>query len=165
MGLIAINNLCIAQLWINRWGKMRESRKVSVSSDLEKFFQVSSELPPQERKQLIGFLRENVNIFAWDTYEASGVDPNFICHHLNVNPSITPKKQPPRCPSKRLADTIRDEVMKLKRAGAIKEFCYPEWLANTVVVKKKSGKWQVCVDFTDLNKACPKDHFPMPQID
>ena len=42
---------------------------------------------------------------------------------------------------------------------------YPEWLANTVVVKKKNEKWRVCVDFTDLNKACPKDHFPMPRID
>ena len=55
--------------------------------------------------------------------------------------------------------------MKLKHAGAIKEVFYPEWLANTVVVKKKSGKWRVCVDFTDLNKACPKDLFPMPRID
>ena len=55
--------------------------------------------------------------------------------------------------------------MKLKQAGAIKEVFYPEWLVNTVIVKKKSGKWQVCVDFTDLNKACPKDPFPMPKID
>ena len=55
--------------------------------------------------------------------------------------------------------------MKLKKVGAIKEFFYPEWLANTVVVKKKSGKWRVCVDFTDLNKACLKDPFPMPRID
>ena len=54
--------------------------------------------------------------------------------------------------------------MKLKRAGAIKEVFCPEWLANTVVVKKKSGKWRVCVDFTDLNKACPKDPFPMRRI-
>ena len=55
--------------------------------------------------------------------------------------------------------------MKLKQARAIKEVFYPEWLANTVVVKKNNGKWQVCVDFTDLNKACPKDPFPMPWID
>ena len=55
--------------------------------------------------------------------------------------------------------------MKLKRAGAIKEVFYLEWLANTVVVKKKSEKWRVCVDFTDLNKACPKDPFPIPRID
>ena len=56
-------------------------------------------------------------------------------------------------------------MTKLKQAGAIKEVFYPEWLANTVVAKKKSGKWRVCVDFTDLNKACPKDPFPMPKID
>ena len=55
--------------------------------------------------------------------------------------------------------------MKLKQARAIKEVFYLEWLANTVVVKKKSGKWWVCVDFTDLNKACPKDPFPIPWID
>ena len=55
--------------------------------------------------------------------------------------------------------------MKLKEAGAIKEVFYPKWLANTVVVKKKVEKWRICVDFTDLNKACPKDPFPMPQID
>ena len=57
---------------------------------------------------------------------------------------------------------IRGEVVKFKRARAIKEVFYPEWLANTVVVKKKSRKWRVCVDFTDLNKAYPKDPFPMP---
>ena len=56
-------------------------------------------------------------------------------------------------------------MTKLKRAGAIKEVFYPEWLANTIVVKKKNGKWRVCVDFTDLNKACPKDPFPIPRID
>ena len=101
-------------------------------------------------------------MFAWDAYEAQGVDPEFICHHLNVNPSIIPKKQSPRRLSKEHADAVREEVMKLKRAGAIKEVFYPEWLVNTVVVKKKSGKWRLCVDFTDLNKACPKDPFPMP---
>ena len=56
-------------------------------------------------------------------------------------------------------------MARLKQARAIKEVFYPKWLANTVVMKKKSGKWRVCVDFTDLNKACPKDPFPMPKID
>ena len=67
-----------------------------MGSDLERFFQVDSELPPQEKEKLIDLLKENVDVFAWDAYEASGVDPNFICHHLNVNPVVTPKKQPPR---------------------------------------------------------------------
>ena len=145
--------------------KCENLEKVVVSNDPGKFFQFGSELPPQEREQLIAFLRENVDVFVWDAYEAPGVDLNFICHHLNVNPSIAPKKQPPRCLSKEHADAAKDEVMKLKRVGAIKEVFYPEWLANTVVVKKNSGKRRVCVDFTDLNKACPKDSFPMPWID
>ena len=55
--------------------------------------------------------------------------------------------------------------MKLKQAGVIKEVFYPDWLANIVVVKMKNGKWRVCMDFTDLNKACPKNLFPMPRID
>ena len=136
-----------------------------VGDDLERFFQVGSQLPPRKKEELIGFLRKNVDVFTWDSYDAPGIDPNFICHHLNVDPSATPKKQPPRRPSKEHADAIRDEVRKLKQAGAIKEVFYLEWLANTVVVKKKSGNWRVCVDFTDLNKARPKDPFPMPRID
>ena len=55
--------------------------------------------------------------------------------------------------------------MKFKRAGAIKDVFYPEWLANTMVVKEKNGKWRVCIEFMNLNKACPKDSFPMPWID
>ena len=139
--------------------------KVLVGSDPESFFQVGSELPPQEKETLIDFLKQNVDVFAWDAYEAPGVDPHFICHHLNVSPAVTPKKQPPRRPSKEHVEAIREEVIKLKKTGVIKEVFYPEWLANTVVVKKKSRKWRVCVDFTDLNKACPKDPFPVPRID
>ena len=77
-------------------------------------------------------------MFACDTCDAPGIDLDFICHQLNVNPLITPKKQSPRCPSREHAEAIREKVTKLKRAGAIKEVFYPEWLANIVVVKKKN---------------------------
>ena len=70
--------------------KCEDLEKVIVGDDLEKFFQVGSQLPPQEREKLIKFLRKNVDVFVWNAYEAPGVDPSFICHH--VNPSITPKK-------------------------------------------------------------------------
>ena len=120
--------------------KCEDLEKVAVHVDPEKFFQVGSELPPQEKEELIGFLRENVDVFAWDAYEAPGVDHSFICHHLNVNPSVTPKEQPLWCPSKKHANVVKDKVMKLKKAGVIKEIFFPEWLANTVVVKKKSRK-------------------------
>ena len=54
---------------------------------------------------------------------------------------------------------------KLRKIGSIREVQYPDWLANPVVVTKKNGKWRVCIDFTDLNKACSKDSFPLPHID
>ena len=63
------------------------------------------------------------------------------------------------------AEAVQKEVEKLLQAGAIREIQYPTWLSNTVVVKKKNGKWRVCVDFTNLNQACPKDPFPLPKID
>ena len=139
--------------------------KVVIGDDPKRFFQVGAQIPLLEKEQLVDFLRRNVDVFAWDAYEAPGLDPNFICHHLNVNPSITPKKQPPRRLSKEHVEAVKSEVTKLKQAGAIKEVFYPQWLANTIVVKKKTGKWRVCVDFTDLNRACPKYPFPIPRID
>ena len=60
---------------------------------------------------------------------------------------------------------MKEEVDKLKEVEVIKEVYYPKWLANTIVVKKKNKKWRVCVDFADLNEACPKDPFPVPKID
>ena len=77
----------------------------------------------------------------WSAYEASGVDSNFICHHLNINPSVIPWKQPPQRSSREHSDVVKGEVLKLKRTRAINEGFYPKWLANTVVVKRKSGKW------------------------
>ena len=111
-----------------------------IGGDAEKLFQIGAKLPPQEKEELVEFLKRNIDVFAWDACDAPGIDPAFICHHLNVNPSITPKKQPPRRPSREHANAIREDVMKLKRAGAIKEVFYPKWLANIVVVKKKNGK-------------------------
>ena len=110
------------------------------------------------------FLKDNLNIFAWSAYKTPGIDLEFICHHLNANPSATPKKQLPQQSSKEHYEDVKYEIHKLKQAGVIKEVFYLEWLANTLVVKK-SGKWRVCVDFTDLNKACPKDPFSIPRID
>ena len=92
----------------------------------------------------VELLRRNVDMFAWDAYEAPGLDPKFICHHLNVNLLVTPKKQPPWRPSNEHVEAVKIEVTKLKQGRAIKEVFYPQWLANTMVVKKKTGKWRVC---------------------
>ena len=85
-----------------------------IGDDPERFFQVGSQLSLGEKEGLIGFLRKNIYVFTWDAYDALGLDPNFISHHLNVNPSATPKKQSPWCPSKEHANAIKDKVRKLK---------------------------------------------------
>ena len=118
--------------------KCEDLEKVVIGGDSETFFQIGAQMPLLEKEQLVDFLRRNVDVFALDAYKAPRPNLNFICHHLNVNPSITPKRQPPQRPSKKHVEAVKSEVTKLKQAGAIKEVFYPQWLANTVVVKKKT---------------------------
>ena len=69
---------------------------------------------------MVELLRRNIDVFAWDAYEASGLNPKFICHHLNVNSSVTPKRQPPWRPSKKHVEAVKSEVSKFKQTEAIK---------------------------------------------
>jgi len=78
---------------------------------------------------------------------------------------VKPRKQRLRKMSEDRAEGAKAEVTRLLQAGVIREIDYPEWLANVVMVKKHNKKWRMCIDFTDLNKACPKDEFPLPRID
>ncbi|KAJ9538340.1 hypothetical protein OSB04_031073 [Centaurea solstitialis] len=103
--------------------------------------------------------------FAWSHEDMVGIDPDIISHKLNVDPSFKPIKQKRRKFAPERNKVINDEVDNLLKTGKIREVKYPDWLANVVVVQKKNGKWRVCIDFTDLNKACPKDPFPLPHID
>ena len=136
-----------------------------INTNEGKYFQIGARLPPMEKMELVDFLKSNVDVFALSVYDASGINPEFICHQLNVNPGAISRRQPPRHFSKEHAKAIREEVNKLKQARAIKEAFYRKWLANAVVIRKKNGKWRTCVDFKDLNKVCPKDSFHVPQID
>ena len=105
----------------------------------------------EDRVEILMFIMQNVDVFAWSPYEVPGVDPEFIIHRVNVDLLFPPKKQKPRRSAKEHVKTVKQEVKMLKEAVAIKEIFFPEWLVNTVVVKKKNGKWRVCVDFTDFN--------------
>jgi hypothetical protein len=94
------------------------------------------------------------------------VPRNLIEHSLNVDPKATPKRQHLRRFADDRRDAIKKELTKLLAAGFIREVFHPEWLANLVLVRKKnSNEWRMCVDYTDLNKHCPKDPFGLPRID
>ena len=94
-----------------------------------------------------------------------GINPSVMVHRLNVSPDFPSIRQKKRVFAPKRDQAIAEEVRKLQEANFIREVYYPDWLANVVMVKKSSSKWWMCVDFTDLNKACPKDSYPLPRVD
>uniref|UniRef100_A0A2N9HFN3 RNase H type-1 domain-containing protein n=1 Tax=Fagus sylvatica TaxID=28930 RepID=A0A2N9HFN3_FAGSY len=110
-----------------------------VTGDDKKTTMIRTTLSKEIRAELINFLKANADVFRL------GLKGRVFAPERNV--------------------AVMEEVEKLLTARFIREVYYPEWLANVVMVKKSSGKWRMCVDFTDLNKACPKDSYPLPRID
>jgi hypothetical protein len=94
-----------------------------------------------------------------------GVPREVIEHHLAMCPQAHPMKQKTRKQAQEKQDFIVQEIEKLKKAKLIREVAHPTWIANPVVVPKANGSGRLCVDFTSLNKACPKDPYPLPRID
>ena len=141
-----------------------ESIQVS-KEDPRRCLSVGRSLAPSMKSQLVEFLRENVDVFAWSHEDMVGIDPEVMSHRLNIDPRFRPVRQKRRPLTKERSDAIKEEVDKLLANNFIRAVQYPLWLANPVLVKKKNGKWRTCIDFTDLNKACPKDSFPLPRID
>ena len=93
-----------------------------------------------------------------------GID-SVIVHRLNVNLASSPIRQKKRVFAQERDKAIAEEVRQLLKDGFIQEVYYPDWLANVVMVKKANGKWRMCVNFTNLNRACPKDSYPLIRID
>ena len=102
-------------------------------------------------------------MFAWQPSNILGVPREVIEHHLAVCPQ--PVKQKVRKQALERQQFIAEEIMKLEAASSVRGVLHPTWLANPVIVRMANGKWRLCIDFTDLNKACPKDPFTLPRID
>ncbi|XP_063942768.1 uncharacterized protein LOC135150410 [Daucus carota subsp. sativus] len=130
-------------------GPAEDTIEIQVGEAKEaKVLRIGSKLKGELKANLIHFLRSNLDVFAWCHADMIGIDPG--------------KRRPV---SGERAQALKEEVDRLLGAKLIKESFYLTWLANPVLVKKPNGKWRTCVDFTDLNKACPKDSFPLPKID
>jgi hypothetical protein len=126
---------------------------------------ISQDLTSNEETELLSFLDKNNDVFMWRTSDLMGVNRDIIEHKLQVNPSAKLKKQKLHQMLDEKVAAAKAEVQRLLDAGFISEVHYASWLANVVMVKKKNNKWRMCTDFTDLNKCCPKDDFPLPRID
>jgi hypothetical protein len=113
---------------------------------------IGTEANQQDQAELLSFLDKNNNVFAWSTSDLVGVNRDVIEHRLQVSPNAKPKKQKLCKMEDKKIHAAKAEVQRLLDAGFIREVTYPEWLSNVVMVKKKNGKWQMCMDFIDLNK-------------
>ncbi|GKA82127.1 reverse transcriptase domain-containing protein [Tanacetum coccineum] len=131
----------------------------------EQTIAIGSTLTEEGRKKLCGLLRQNLDIFAWKPADMTGVPRHIAEHRLNVREGCFPVRQKKRGQASERNKAICEEVEKLVNAGIMKEVHYHSWLSNPVMVKKHDNSWRMCVDFKDLNKACPKDGYPLPEID
>ena len=118
----------------------KEFIQIPIMPYFDRYFRIGKSLSVEDRVEILLSLVQNLDMFAWSPYEVLGVDPTFIMHKLNVDLLVPPKKQRPRKFVKPHVEAVKEEVEKLKRSGAIKEVFFLEWLANTMVVKKKNGK-------------------------
>jgi hypothetical protein len=130
----------------------------------DKAVMISQDLSAREEAELLLIPDKSSDIFTWKTTNLTGVSRDIIEHKLQVNPSIRPRKQKLRKMSDEKVVAVKAEVQKPLDVGFIREVLYPSWLVNVIMFKKKNGKWRMCIDFTDLNKCCPKDDFPLSRI-
>ncbi|GJZ55010.1 reverse transcriptase domain-containing protein [Tanacetum coccineum] len=147
--------------------KVKEERvKVAINPEHpEQTVMIGSDLTEKARVKLCNLLQRSLDIFAWTPADMTGVPRHIAEHRLNVREGCQPVRQKKRGQAAERNIAINDEVSKLVAAGIMREVHYHDWLSNPVMVKKSDNSWRMCVDFKDLNKACPKDGYPLPEID
>jgi hypothetical protein len=126
---------------------------------------IGADCSPEEILIYTKLFKEFRDVFAWSYEEMPGIDPRIVEHEIRTYPDAKPVRQRLRAVNPRKAPAIKAEVEKLLNVGFIYPVPLTEWVSNPVPMNKKQGTIRVCMEFHDLNKACPKDNFPMPFID
>nr|GEX17901.1 reverse transcriptase domain-containing protein [Tanacetum cinerariifolium] len=122
-------------------------------------------LSEKGRNKLCDLLQCNLYIFAWKHADITGVPSHIAKHRLNIREGCPSVRQKKRGQAANRNQAIQEEARKLVEAGIMKEVHYHDWLSNPVMVKKHDGSWRMCIDFKDINKACSKDGYPLPEIE
>nr|GEW20943.1 reverse transcriptase domain-containing protein [Tanacetum cinerariifolium] len=125
---------------------------------------IGGSLSDKGRTALCSVLKKNLDIFAWQPSDMTGVPRSVAEHRLNIREGYLPVRQKKSGQAPERAKAIQAEVQKLVDTRIMREVYYHDWLSNPVMVKKHDGSWRMCVDFTNLNKACPQDCYPLPEI-
>ncbi|GJW36484.1 reverse transcriptase domain-containing protein [Tanacetum coccineum] len=145
---------------------VEERIKVAINPEYpDQTVMIGSTLTKEGRNKRCDLLRCNLDIFAWKPVDMTGVPRHIAEHRLNIREGCPPIRQKRRGQAADINKAIQEEVGKLVDTGIMKEVHYHSWLSNPVMVKKHNESWRMCVDFKDLNKACPKDGYPLPEID
>ncbi|GJZ99603.1 reverse transcriptase domain-containing protein [Tanacetum coccineum] len=145
---------------------LEEKVKVAIHPEYpEQTIAIGSTLTEKGRAKLCALLRQNLDVFAWRPADMTGVPRHIAEHRLNIREGCLPIRQKKRGQAPERNKAIQEEVEKLVDARIMKEVHYHSWLSNPVMVKKHDGSWRMCVDFKNLNQACPKDGYPLPEID
>ncbi|GKA71438.1 hypothetical protein Tco_0777577, partial [Tanacetum coccineum] len=145
---------------------VEEKIKVAINPEYpEQTVMIGSTLTEEGRNKLCGLLQRNLDIFAWKPADMTGVPRHIAEHCLNVREGCSPVRQKKRGQAADRNHAIQEKVGKLMEAGIMREVHYHDWLSNPVMVKKHDDSWRMCVNFKDLNKACAKDGYPLPEID
>jgi hypothetical protein len=123
---------------------------------------ISKKLSLCLRELMIALLMEYADCLAWDYTEMPGLDRSIVEHRLPLKKGFRPFQQRARQMKAEVLEEVKKEVEKMLEVGFIRPCRYAEWISSVVTVQKKDGRWQVCMDFRDLNRATPKDEFSMP---
>ena len=145
-----------------RHGPVAEVQKREIKG---KKFRLDTSLCKEFQYKIAEVISKHMDAFVWSSADMPEIDPEFLCHKLTMDEKVRLVYQRRRNFNEDKRMFIKEETRKLLNVDHIREIQYPEWLANVVLVRKASGKWRICIDFTDLNKSCPKDSYPLPSID
>lgn len=138
---------------------------ISVKPRIIEHIHIGVTCTPEEVQHYTALFHEFLDVFAWSYEEMPGIDPSIVVHEIPTYPGAKPVRQRLRPVHPRKAAAIKAEVENLLKAGFIYPIPLTDWVSNIVLVTKKQGTIQVCVDYRDINWACPKDNFPTPFID
>lgn len=143
----------------------REETQVIPLMGEDKTTRISTSLSKEDTTHITQILQKNVSVFAWTATDMSGVNQSIIMHRLSTFKDAKPVSQKKRKLGEEKRVVTKEKAKKLLQAGFIREAHYTTWLGNMVLVRKPSEKWRMCTNYTDLNKAIPKDAYPLPSID
>ncbi|GJR58946.1 reverse transcriptase domain-containing protein [Tanacetum coccineum] len=121
--------------------------------------------PKTCKSQLRLLLKDNIDIFFLEPADITGVPRRVIEHNLNVNDSIDPERQKWKVLAPEKSDAVAKDVDEWVKSSIVRPVRYPTWISNSILVKKCDGAWRMCIGFKNLNSTCPKDFYPLPNID